>query len=152
MSYLAMNQLQGLGYADIVAAVVQPLAQGGADIYRTYSESEQSQDELKQRRRELAAMQVLYSDQLRYQERQQALGAALAMRKAQISGAYQTSYAPYLLGAAAVGGAGVRRGGVVHESRVPIKVQGHGLGRVPVAVEVGRIGRDGGVIAGVDTR
>ena len=51
-----------------------------------------------------------------------------------------------------VTGTGVRRKRVVHEARVPIQIQWYGLRRVPVTVEIMRIGRDGGVITCVDAR
>ncbi len=94
----------GLGQANIVAAIVGPLAVGGADAYRTYAESSQGKKELKQRQREFTALSRLYERQQIAAERQQALYAVTSLRRAQISSASQAGYAPYLLGAVAIGG------------------------------------------------
>lgn len=100
---LQMNQLGGLGQAATIASILGPVAVGGADIYRTYSDSQQNRSELKQREHEFQALSKLYEKQAVSTERQQALAAAASIRQAQIRQAYQARYAPYFLGAAAIG-------------------------------------------------
>lgn len=87
----------GLGYAQVIGSILGPLVAGGTDIYRTYTESKQSKEELKARERELQAMLPV----LRDQQKQAALQAAVALRQTQAQAASQASYAPYLLGAVA---------------------------------------------------
>lgn len=87
-------------YAAAIAAIVGPLATAGSDAYRTHADSAQSRKELKQRRREFEAMIPLYKQR----QQQSALDTIADVRRAQISGGYQAAYAPYLLGAVAVGG------------------------------------------------
>lgn len=101
---LQMSQLGSLGYADVVAAIVGPLATGGADVYRTYEEGRLGRKELKQRKREFKQLSQLYEKQQEAAERQQALAAAAKIRQEQIRSAQQARVAPYLLGAAAIGG------------------------------------------------
>ena len=56
----ALQGMGSLGYVQAIAAIVGPLAQGGADIYKTSSDSKQNRKELKQRQREflVGAVQV----------------------------------------------------------------------------------------------
>ena len=75
----ALQGMGSLGYVQAIAAIVGPLAQGGADIYKTSSDSKQNRKELKQRQREFQAMLPILEGQ-------------------------QAVYAPYLLGAVAIGG------------------------------------------------
>lgn len=93
-----------LGQADIVAAVLGPLAVGGADVYRTYTEGEQSKEELEQRQREFEQLSQLYREQQKMQQKQHALATAAALRQEQVRSSYQAGYMPYLVGAIAIGG------------------------------------------------
>ena len=93
-----------MGQAELIAAALGPLATGGADVYRTYAEGKQGKSELKQRQREFDSLSKLYEKQQTATERQQAIAAATAVRQAQISGQVQSGYAPYILGAVAIGG------------------------------------------------
>lgn len=107
---LSMQQvyaLQGIGamqtgshYADVIAAVLGPLVQGGASIYGTYADSEQNKKELKQREREFQAMLPAWERA----QKQSALETVAEVRRAQIAGGYQAVYAPYILAAVVVGG------------------------------------------------
>lgn len=94
-------------YADIVSAILGPLAQGGADVYRTYSEGKQNKDELKQRKVEFAQMTDLQRAHLKAAERQQVLAQIAAVRQQQVEETYRASYMPYVAGALAIGGVGL---------------------------------------------
>ena len=100
---LSMKQvyaLGGLGYAAEIAAVLGPVAPAGSDIFRTHAESKQGRKELKQRQREFQAMIPVYERQAK----QSALETIADVRRAQVTSGYQAAYAPYLLGAVAIGG------------------------------------------------
>jgi hypothetical protein len=101
---MSMEQVYALGgmgnYAAAIAAITGPLAAAGSDIYRTSSDSKQNRKELKQREREFQALIPVYERQ----QKQQALTTVAAVRQQQIVSGYQAVYAPYMLGAVAVGG------------------------------------------------
>jgi len=106
---LQMTQLNDLlnpgGHsAALVAAVVGPLATGGADVYKTYADSKQGRSELKQRQREFEATSKLYESQQGSVERQQALATIAAIRGEQSASQNLARYAPYLFGAVVIGG------------------------------------------------
>lgn len=90
--------------AALVAAVVGPLATGGADVYKTYADSKQGRSELKQRQREFEATSKLYESQQGSVERQQALATIAAIRGEQSASQNLARYAPYLFGAVVIGG------------------------------------------------
>ena len=98
----ACPQSPGLGYADIIAAIIGPLAQGGADIYGTTVEAKLAKKELKQRQQEAAAQQEFDREQLKAQERQRALDQTLSIRQAQIRSAQLAQYMPYVLPAVGI--------------------------------------------------
>ncbi len=101
---IALNQLGALGQADVIAAILGPVATGGADIYRTYSDSKQNKDELKQREREFQSLSKLYDRQQVAQKQQAAIAAATSLRQSQIRATASSGYAPYVFGAFAIGG------------------------------------------------
>lgn len=116
MSMQQVYALQGLGNlgqaAGVVTGIVAPLAQAGADIFRTHADSKLSRKELKQREREFQRLIPIYQEQMKLSK----LGEVAAVRRAQIAQRSQRAFAPYLLGAVAIGGLalvaiGVSRGG-----------------------------------------
>jgi len=100
---LQMHQLHGLGNAaTVIASVVGPAAQAGADIFRTTQEKKIAEKELKQRRAESATYAELSREALEASERQQVLAQALALRQAQARRAQTQTYMPYYLGLGAL--------------------------------------------------
>lgn len=95
----------GLGQAAaVISAITGPLATSGADIFRTYSEQRQSAEELEQRQREFEAVSRLQAQQAAARQRAATIAEIAAIQRARVSGAYQTTYMPYVVGALALGG------------------------------------------------
>jgi hypothetical protein len=95
----ALDGMGALGYAQAIAAIVGPIVGGGADAYRTYSDSKQNRKELKQRQREFQALIPVYERQ----QKQASLDTIAQVRQQQIVSGYQATYAPYLVQAVALG-------------------------------------------------
>jgi len=98
MSALTMQELNGLGQGEVIAALVGPLVQGGADIFRTIEESKASKKELKARQQEALIAQTTERERLAALERQGALATAAAIRQSQASQAFWAQYMPYIFG------------------------------------------------------
>jgi len=98
MGALTMQELNGLGQAEVIAALVGPLVQGGADIYRTVEESKAAKKELKARQQEALIAQTTERERLAALERQSALATAAAIRQSQASQAFWAQYMPYIFG------------------------------------------------------
>ena len=95
---IQMNQIQGLGQAEIVAAILGPVVTAGADIYRTREESRFSKSELKQRGKEFAADSELRREQLRAAEIAQIMQQRAAMQSQALRGAWWQGNLPLIVG------------------------------------------------------
>lgn len=95
---LGMHQVSGLGQAEIVAAIVGPLATGGADAYRTYAESKFSKDELKQRAIEFAQMTQFQKERAEAADQQRIVAQHMAMQKAELQRAWWERNLPLVVG------------------------------------------------------
>jgi hypothetical protein len=108
-----MNQLGGLGQAEIVAAILGPVVSGGADIYRTHEESKLSKEELEQRQKEFEAMSKLQQRQLEAAQRAQLLQQHQAMQQQVLRQAWWQRNLPLIAGGTVVVAlliaAGIRR-------------------------------------------
>jgi hypothetical protein len=95
---LLLSQLHGLGQAEIIAAIVGPLATGGADAYRTYAEADFSKKELKQRQKEFASMSDL--ERARFEAANQAriIAQHAAVQQKAIQGAWWERNLPLIVG------------------------------------------------------
>jgi len=102
MGALTMQELSGLGQGEIIASLVGPLVQGGADIFRTIEEGKTVKKELKQRQQEALIAQTSEREQLSAMERQQALATAVSLRQTQASQAFWSQYMPYIFGGVGV--------------------------------------------------
>ena len=91
-----------LGYAQIVSAIVGPLATSGADIFRTSQESKISKRELKQRRREFEAQERLARETLEAQERSQIVSQHAALQRSAASQAWWARNTPLVAGVVAL--------------------------------------------------
>ena len=87
----------GLGYAQVVAAILGPLVEGGASIYSTAAGAKTSKAELKQRKVEFAGQQELNKQALEAQQRQFSLAQRAAIQQAQIAQASAERNAPYIV-------------------------------------------------------
>lgn len=93
------GQPSGLGYAQVIGAILGPLVEGGAAVYGTYTQSKQSRKELRQRRAEVQTQAELQRAALEAQERQFELAQQAAIQQAQISRARAAQTAPYITAA-----------------------------------------------------
>jgi hypothetical protein len=105
----SLGQASGLGYADIIAAILGPVVQGGASAYQTYSESEASADELKQRQKEFSSLTKAEQEKRKAAERaaivQQQLAAkqqqqmhSLSLQRSAMRGAWWQQNLPLVIG------------------------------------------------------
>ena len=97
----------GLGYAQVISAILGPLVEGGVATYAISQQSKQSKTELKQRQRELIVQQKLAVQQLAAQERTHAIAQQAAIQQAQIAQARAAKAAPFVVGAVGLGVAGL---------------------------------------------
>jgi len=97
----------GLGYAQVVSAILGPLVTGGADIYRTSQESKISKDELKQRRREFEAQAQLAQETLEAQERAQLIATHVTLQQKAASQAWWSQNMPMIVGGVVLLGLGI---------------------------------------------
>ena len=95
---LAMNQLHGLGQAEIVAAILGPVVTGGADIYRTHQEGKISKEELKQRQREFVELSRLQQEQLEARERSDIVRRHSDLQQRALSSAWWQRNLPLFIG------------------------------------------------------
>jgi hypothetical protein len=95
---LLMNQLHGLGQAEILAAIIGPLATGGADAYRTYEEGRYSKKELKQRKVEFAQMSQLERERFEAADRARLVAQHTALQQKALRGAWWERNLPLIVG------------------------------------------------------
>lgn len=99
--------MSSLGYADIVAALVGPLVQGGASVYATHEEAKLGKKELKQREQEFAEIAKLQEAQLKAQERLTALSTQASLRKSLMQQTFLQQNLPWVVGGIAILGLAV---------------------------------------------
>lgn len=87
-----------LGYADVIAAIVGPLATGGADAYRTYEEGRYSKKELKQRKVEFAQMSQLEKERFEAEQRAQLVAQHAETQRKALQGAWWERNLPLIVG------------------------------------------------------
>jgi len=93
----------GLGYAQIISAILGPLVQGGASIYGTASQEKIASKQLRERRKEQQRAIKLAQDQLEAQERAQYRAQVAAIQQAQIARARSGQTAPFAVVAVGIG-------------------------------------------------
>ena len=109
-NYLEINPLVksrshgGIGQFEILASLVSPLAQAGADVFQSYNEGKQSKAELKQRQREFQTYSTIYQQQMASHEKREAIAQVVAAQQAKLRARYQSEWLPYVTGVVVIGG------------------------------------------------
>jgi len=93
-----MNQLHGLGQAEIIAAIIGPLATGGADAYRTYEEGKYSKKELKQRAIEFERMSQFQKERAAAADQARLVSAHMAAQRGALQRAWWERNLPLIVG------------------------------------------------------
>lgn len=105
MSYYEVSRApgSGLGYAQVISAILGPLVEGGAAAYGTYAGSKQAKAELRARKQEFELAQQAEARALKVQQRQFELAQRAAIQQAQIERVSQAQRLPYVTAAIGLG-------------------------------------------------